>query len=98
MRITYCDICQSLIKEGATKFILGINEMTETGDNSKEKIEDFAEFVRRYRDGIESVQIYEICEDCKKILEYLFKMRMKERRKILEDIEKIYERKPKGMK
>lgn len=96
MKITYCDICQALIKTGDKKFILGLNEVQE--EEGGEKIEDFTEFVQRYKQGINNVKLYEICKECKKILEHLFKMRKKERKEILKEIEKTFNAKPQGEK
>jgi len=89
-----CDICQSIIKKGAKKYILGANEVIENGENG-EVIEDFTEFIQRYKQGLKQVQIYEICQECRNILEYLFRMRDKERQKILKEITKLYEKKEK---
>jgi len=88
MKVTYCDICGALIKTGDKKYVLGINEVRETED--AEKIEDFQDFIRKYKQGMDRVIIYEICPECKKILEHLFKMRKKERKAVLKEIEGMY--------
>jgi len=93
-KLTLCDVCGAVIKIGDKKYILGVNEIQESGDH-EETINDVEEIIKRYKQGFDRVQIYEICVECKKILEHLFKMRKKEREDIIKEIEKLYEKRGK---
>ena len=95
MKVTYCDICGALIKEGEKKYVLGINEVIQQ-DEGQNQIEGFTDFIRKYKQGMDKVQVYEICIICKKILEHLFRMRKKERKAILKEIEGMYKPETKG--
>ena len=91
-KLTLCDICGAVIKMGERKYILGVNEIEETGSDEETR-EDFLEFIRTYKQGFDRVQIFELCKECKKILEHLFKMRKKEREEAIKEITKLYEKK-----
>jgi len=97
MKICYCDICQSLIKQGDKKFILAINSAYEVGKGEEEPlITNLQDLVKQYKRGVDDTRIYEICEECKKILEHLFTMRKKERKTILKELENMYKEKSSG--
>jgi len=85
-KLTLCDICQCIIKQGSSKYILGVNELKEGRHFSNENI------LTSFQKGQDEIVLYEICQECKSILEHLFKMRKKERQKTLEQIEKMYKK------
>lgn len=98
MQVTYCDICQALIKENDKKYILGINPLTETDSKAyKEKNrKDMQEYlINYYETQFARVKVWEICENCKKILYHLFKMRKEKREKILKTLEDAFKKPPK---
>ena len=88
MKVLYCDACQGIIKLGDKKFILAVNEMIETG--TEEDTKDVAEYLQKYRQMARDIKVYEICEDCHKVLKHLFEMKRAKRKKILDKIEKIH--------
>ena len=98
---THCDICKDIIKIGITKFLLGLQEVTETNSprtNDRHK-KDMQEYLVKWQEEqMRGVLVYEICGTCKKILYHLFKMKTKERAKILKTLEDIYNRDPKKRK
>jgi len=94
MIVHYCDVCQRLIKEGESKYVLGINPVKQRNENEEEnEIKDMATYIENYQKKYALVQTFEICQECKNILEYLFKTRKEERQFLLKKIEKIYNKK-----
>jgi len=97
-QITICDICKQVISEGDKKYIMGINPVNESG-RIKKKVTDFHETAEilisnTYRYG--KCQLFEICTECKKVLEYLFRLRKKELKKLKREVEKMYKIKKEG--
>ena len=82
-KITYCDICYCPIKIGDKKHILGSLSVIEVSEAD-------LQFVKQslyYQQERENVQLHEICEGCKEVLEHLFYIRKDELEKIKQQIE-----------
>lgn len=91
-QITICDICKEIITPTSKKYILGINPVTESGKLQTNAV-DFEETAQgiisnNYRLG--RCQVFEICGECKKVLEHLFKLRTNELKDIKCKLEKQY--------
>jgi len=87
VRVTYCDICNALIKHGEKKYYLVLNAVTEDG-----QIYTYDEITEHAKKSIDT-RMYETCQNCKNILGYLFKMRREERQKITKKIKESMENK-----
>ena len=99
--LTYCDICGALIQKNDSKFLLGLHQVTETNipsitQDRKKEMQDY--LIKWYEEQRAGVLIFEICKECKEVLYYLFNMKKKERTKILETLEKMYNQEPKKKK
>jgi len=96
MQLTYCDICQALIKSGEEKYVLAINPVTQTdiGDYDERQQRDMQEYLKKYYQHqlFSKIKIYEICKECKDILTYLFKMKRQKREELSKEIDKLTQR------
>ncbi len=100
MVITCCDICKSVIKPSERKWLVGINPVKEE-ETLQKRITDYHETAEilvsnTYRHG--RCQIFEVCEGCKQVLEYTFRMRKDKLKKLKDKLEKMYDKKAKGEK
>lgn len=84
-QIFTCDICHQVIKDKAKKYRLLLQEI---GDLTK--IQDREDAINCYNDIIRNTEDKEICDKCKKILNYLFNIRKEKMKKILKEIESSY--------
>ena len=89
-KLTICDNCGIIIKKGDSKYILAINEAKEISDNVTSP-QSMEYLLKQYYAVYQDVKVFELCDKCKKVLEYLFKLEKKEREEILKKIEKAYE-------
>lgn len=93
MKLSYCDICQSLIKPGDKKFLFGMNVVTEKhNDETIESLnsEELKKVIQSYQNEYKSIQIFEICKECKDVIQKLLELRRQEIRKIKEELEKTW--------
>jgi len=100
-QMTYCDVCGRLIKKEDIKFLLGLQQVRESNskpyrDRLQKEMQEY--LVKWYEEQYSGVLVYEICVECKEILYQLFKMKKKEREKILKSLEDIYKQEPKKKK
>jgi len=101
MQVTYCDVCKELIKISDTKFLLGLQQVTETDDIPdrdirKQAMQDY--LIKWENDQRKGVLVFEICTECKRILYHLFNMKKEERAKILKSLENSFNKEPKKKK
>lgn len=89
-KLTVCDNCGIIIKKGDAKYILAMNEAKEIPDNELSP-QSMESLLKQYSAGYQDVKVYELCNKCKKVLEYLFKMEKNERAEILKKSEKSFE-------
>ena len=90
MQLTYCDICHELIKIGDKKYILGVNPVKQESEKIEEELKkNVYDYLRHVQHQTEKIQIMEICEECKKVLEYFFHIRKKELEKTKLELKKI---------
>lgn len=93
MEFHACDICNTILKEKF--YVLAINcvNKSDYDEEGKEPI-TLEEFFRKLNDynsrQRKKVQFKEICPECYKVLNHLFKMRLKEIKKMKKEIENIY--------
>ncbi len=91
-KTTHCDICTDIIKTGDKKHLLAINPVTQT-ENDEMQMEDAKDFLQNYKKQFSKIQVLEICDICRNIITYLFKMRKEEREKIIKKMEAMYNKK-----
>ena len=91
MLFSICDVCRDVFKIGDKKFILAITEVIEENIKSGELQENFSERYQQIQNCKNKVKLFELCSNCKKVLEYVLKMRKTEVENILMDIEKSIE-------
>lgn len=89
MQVSYCDICQRVIKNVESKYIMTINEIKE--ENIKSVQELFA-LLSRLENKKKELRHYEVCKDCKKIFDYLFLLRKVKLKALKEEIEKLFKK------
>ncbi len=93
MKLSYCDICQVLIKNGDKKYLFGINQVTEK--STEEDFENLSQdelkkVIQNYQSEYKSIKIFEICKDCKDVIQKVLMLRKTEIQKLKEDLEKIW--------
>ncbi len=87
MQTTHCDICNEVIKSGEDKFILAIHPIKQgLGRNN---LQDIQEAVQNPQKNPRKIQIFEIDNGCKKVIQYLFTIRIKKLKELKQEIEKI---------
>ena len=87
MQLTYCDICHQVIITGKKKHILAVSS-AEQKTREDGRYHDFYEEIQQYAKNCRKVKLYEICIECKKILEHFFRLRVDELEKIQKEIKK----------
>jgi len=101
MQISLCDSCGEPIKTNDKKWVLGINEVGETGDK-EEKEKQFSELILSLQLGktgnMGGLIIREICPKCMRIFLYFVNMRKEEIEKSKIEIDKILKMKFKEVK
>lgn len=88
MNLTYCDICEQVIKSRQRKVIFSVYETTH-GKNEKISYNNVYEYLKALRKKQEDVEVNEICKNCYKILCDLLQYRVKGLNKIKKNIDKI---------
>ena len=88
MKVTYCDICYQVIKPGTKKYVLGIHILTHEGD--KQKLEEVIQ--HNYQYHLPKIEMYEICGECKQVLEHFFHIRKEKLAKIKKELKKIFKK------
>jgi hypothetical protein len=89
MKTTFCDICQSIIKPRSKKYILGINPVQEGDDGEHYDFQQAVKVFQQCSYSFRNMQLFEICEGCKKVLEDLFEKRAKKLNKLNKKIQEI---------
>jgi len=95
MYLCFCDICNLPIKEGGTKFQLGLNKVTHerTEDNTDQDFKDDADYLQsvmsRIKNRSKTLQVFEICPNCKRVLDHFLNLRRDRVRKITLELKKI---------
>jgi len=92
MYVCHCDMCDTVIKLGDYKFAVVSQQCIH--EESKE-YKDASEYIRDANKTYSNLKVNEICENCKKVYDSLFKLRKESIAKILKEIENIYKMKPK---
>jgi ABC-type multidrug transport system ATPase subunit len=92
MQVSYCDVCGNVIKNGSKVFYIVTREMIK---EDEKEFKDAMEYLREYNKQYDRLEMKEICEHCKKVYDYFFKMRKEEVKEILEDLEKSFEKQSK---
>ena len=103
MYLCFCDICNLPIKEGETKFQLGLNKVTHerTEDNTDQDFKDDADYLQsvmsRIKNRSKSLQVFEICPNCKRVLDHFLNLRSNRVRKITLELKKLENKKSKSL-
>ena len=103
MYLCFCDICNLPIKEGETKFQLGLNKVTHerTEDNTDQDFKDDADYLQsvmsRIKNRSKSLQVFEICPNCKRVLDHFLNLRRDRVRKITLELKKLEKKKSKSL-
>ena len=88
---TFCDICYLPIKLGDNKHVLGIV----TTKEYEPPVSKEALFANVLTGGNiyarEQIKFYDVCEECKRVLEYFFYIRKDELKKIKTELERMAE-------
>ena len=82
---TICDNCKSIIKDGEKGYNLLTQEAIDLNG-----VQSADEIIRRHNASFDTTGFKVICENCKKILDYLFAMRKEEMEAILKEIKSSY--------
>lgn len=88
MLFSACGVCKNIIKTGAKKYILAITEVIEKNVIPGQLQQNFQERLNELENCRNKIKVFEFCEDCKKVLEHVLKMRREEIEKTLKEIEK----------
>ena len=85
----YCDACHEVIKDGEKKYYMICYPFEQYGKTNYKTVYE------KIKDGEASAKhsAFELCVNCKNILEYLFLMKKVERKKLLNQIEIMYSKK-----
>ena len=97
MQVSYCDVCQQVIEIGHKKHILGITSVNEEKEEYREsQYKDLYEQLRRQNKsrGFRGIQMWEICDSCRKVLQQFFKIRQDKLEMIKKELERMSEMKP----
>jgi len=90
MNVTYCDICETPIKPSDIKWVFGIIEREEEGEDvTVLTVEELSERLRIQQQRNKKVKTYEICTGCKKVLDSFLALRRSQVLKIKNEIDKI---------
>lgn len=91
--LLYCDLCNLPIKIGDKKFIFAINEVVqpdvnnEINDNVRlESLQDLQKLINNEKEHISSFQI---CVNCKRVLDHFINLRATRIKKINKILEKL---------
>lgn len=90
MLYSACDICKNIIKIGEKKTILAVNEIEEVEAKRGELQQNFMDRIYKLQEYQKNVRVFELCKNCRKVLDHLLKMRREEVQKILKEIENSY--------
>jgi len=82
MKLTVCDICGEVINSKMYRMVIS-EELT---GNELSKVRDFNAYVEK---TLNNVEVYEVCENCKKVFDSLLAMRKEELKKLKEKFNKI---------
>jgi len=92
MEVRYCDICKQILK-GEIYFV-AYQKYHLKPKNEKKKYEQMSmeEFQRKIKDSysnMQKVEYREICQECFKIVEKLFTVRVRKLNKIRKELDKL---------
>jgi hypothetical protein len=93
MEFHACDICNNILKDKFYMLVVNcINKSDyEEGDKEPITLEDFFQKLNEYGSRQrKKVKYYEICPECYEVLNHLFKLRLREIKKMKKEIERIY--------
>ena len=82
-----CDNCKRVIKDKEKRWVIAINEIT--NEIVEESYNPAMQLANYYRQQNKMIAL-ELCDDCKKILDYLFKIRKDRLAAILREIKSSY--------
>ena len=85
-----CDICEQIIKEGENKSVLAMNEIKE--ENGRIKLLTAEDFISRLQSRNKDIRFWEICSKCKVLLDKFLAMRIKDLKKIEEELKSLEEK------
>jgi len=97
MQSSFCDVCGNLIKIGCKKFMIVSKETIEEVLNFKE-YRDYYEYAQDNYKKDQKLEVKEICENCKKVYNFLFQLRKKEVNDLLKSIKASYKLKQQEIK
>jgi len=89
MKVTYCDVCQGVIKPKGKKYILGINPVQEGDEGEHYEFQQAVKVFQTCSYAFKNMQLFEICEGCKNVLQELFEKRVKKLNKLNKKIQEI---------
>lgn len=85
----FCDICNTPIKEGENRSTLTINTIKQNAENSTKSYITLEELENYLKKSKENIKIYDICDNCKIVLEHFLNLRISEVKKIQEELNKL---------
>lgn len=91
MQITRCDICKQIIKVGDPKFYFAMKDTNEPVEPLviARDIDAIKETIHKLKKMYDDIKVYEICEGCKKIIDYCLNLRIDELEKIQKEMENL---------
>lgn len=93
MKVSYCDICNNVIKDADIKFLLGTLQI-KTARNSPYddtyNAEDLQASLLNSTSYNDSTKIYEVCTECYEVLNKLLTIRKADLEAIKNDLNKLW--------
>ena len=90
-----CDLCGIIFKPNSKKYAIVMKELVETENQELQEYSNPAEYMQALRRKYDDFEVKEICEECKKVYDYLFNMRINEVEKIKQHIKQSFKLKSK---
>ena len=93
--LCYCDICMTPIKDGDEKYLFAKNKLIhdEIDKNAYKKYQSESDYLQDMLGKIQtrsnSVQTYEICKSCHRVLEHFLALRIERVKKIAKQLETL---------
>jgi hypothetical protein len=92
MEVRYCDICKEVLK-GEVYYIAyqkyRLKSKKETPKYEQMSIEDFQSKLKSVYNNANKIEYREMCQECFKVVERLFSVRIRKLKKIKKELEKM---------
>jgi len=90
MKVTFCDKCRQVIKPTQQKYILALLPVIENQEGLNiEALLDMIKLQYEAKYKSDQIKVEEICEECKKVVDYFFDVRIEELQVVKHTLNKI---------